>query len=187
MIHEGDIVRLKGEAWPEILTGDVTFGRGSVHKVESVKELPGAGIRFAVKFWVNLGLEFYVSDDPKHPWFVEVLGNPDKEREAYNSQEAERLESLLTYFGEDTHVLWSGAGGASESIGFEEDEVNPHHYKRSIEGLGVEVIDILEFFFGDDPLLFNAGKYLLRAGHKGDLVTDLEKLKWYVQRRIDKE
>lgn len=68
-----------------------------------------------------------------------------------------------------------------------EDEVNPRHYKRSIEGLGVEVIEILEYFFGDDPLLFNAGKYLLRAGHKGDLVIDLEKLIWYVQRRIDKE
>lgn len=187
MIHEGDIVSLKGEAWPEILTGDVTFRRGSVHRVVSVKELPGAGFRFAVKFRANPGSEFYVSDDAKHPWHVEVLGNPDKEREAYNSQGAERLESLLTYPEKDTTHRWMGVGDASESIGFEEDEVNPHHYKRSIEGLGVEVIDILEFFFGDDPLLFNAGKYLLRAGHKGDLVTDLEKMIWYAKRRIDKE
>lgn len=174
MIHEGDIVRLSGGAWPKSL--GTSCHQGSVHRVVSVREVP-PGSGFKVKFQVNPGSEFYVSDDPDHPWYVEVLGNPDKEREAYNPEEAERLESNLMYFGEDTTVPGSGVG----------DEVNPRHYKRSIEGLGVEVIDILEFFFGDDPLLFNAGKYLLRAGHKGDLVTDLEKLKWYVQRRIDKE
>lgn len=184
-IDEGDIVRLSGGSWPKHL--EATHRQGSVHRVVSVKELPGDGFKFSVRFQESRRNKFYVSDDPKHPWHVEVLGNPDKEREAYNPEGAERLEKLLTHFGKDTSVLWSGVGDSSESIGFEEDEVNPHHYKRSIEGLGVEVIDILEFFFGDDPLLFNAGKYLLRAGHKGDLVTDLEKLKWYVQRRIDKE
>ena len=39
------------------------------------------------------------------------------------------------------------------------DMVNhpPHYMKRKWE-----VIEILEEFFADDPLLFNAGKYLLR-------------------------
>lgn len=175
MIHEGDIVRLSGGAWPKSL--GTTCRQGSVHRVVSVRKVPGAG--FKVEFRANPGSEFYVSDDPEHPWYVEVLGNPDKEREAYNPQGAERLESLLTDERASLRPEYDPA--------YRGDEVNPHHYKRSIEGLGVEVIDILEFFFGDDPLLFNAGKYLLRAGHKGDLVTDLEKLKWYVQRRIDKE
>lgn len=66
----------------------------------------------------------------------------------------------------------------------EQDPVNPNHYKRSKEVLGVEVVDILQFFFPNDPLLWNAGKYLLRAGHKDDLVQDLRKLVWYVEKRI---
>jgi len=41
-----------------------------------------------------------------------------------------------------------------------EDMVNhpPHYTKHKWE-----VIEILEEFFADDPLLFNAGKYLLRC------------------------
>ena len=34
--------------------------------------------------------------------------------------------------------------------------------------------------------LWNAGKYLLRAGHKEYYVQDLEKAVWYIQREIDK-
>ena len=67
------------------------------------------------------------------------------------------------------------------------DAVNPQHYKRSKEALGVEVIDILEYFFPDDPLMWQVGKYMLRAGHKDGLVQDLEKARWYLDRRIAKE
>jgi len=49
------------------------------------------------------------------------------------------------------------------------------------------VIEILEEFFSDDPLLFNAGKYLLRCKEKGNLKQDLGKMIWYAQRRISKE
>ena len=63
---------------------------------------------------------------------------------------------------------------------------SPSHYTRSKEGLGLEVWDILDFFFPDDPHLWNVGKYLFRAGHKDDFVQDLEKLKQYVDRRIEK-
>ena len=63
---------------------------------------------------------------------------------------------------------------------------SPSHYTRCKEELGLEVWDILDFFFPDDPHLWNVGKYLFRAGHKDDFVQDLEKLKQYVDRRIEK-
>ena len=64
------------------------------------------------------------------------------------------------------------------------DMVNkpPHYTKHKWE-----VIDILEEFFSDDPLLFNAGKYLLRCKEKGNLKQDLGKMIWYAKRRISKE
>ena len=60
---------------------------------------------------------------------------------------------------------------------------NPPHYTKH----KWEVIDILEEFFSDDPLLFNAGKYLLRCREKGSLKQDLGKMIWYAQRRMNKE
>ena len=69
------------------------------------------------------------------------------------------------------------------------DMVNsPIHYTYAKEKLGgLEVIDILETFFPDEPLLWQVGKYLLRAGHKGPMLQDLQKARWYLDRRITKE
>lgn len=69
------------------------------------------------------------------------------------------------------------------------DQVNPDHYKRAISLVGVEVIDILEAFFPDDPLMFNAGKYLLRQGHKpgADANVDRQKAVWYINRAIARD
>jgi hypothetical protein len=50
-----------------------------------------------------------------------------------------------------------------------------------------EVIDVLEDWFPADPLLWQVGKYIARAGHKGSLVEDLRKAAWYLNRRIEKE
>ena len=61
------------------------------------------------------------------------------------------------------------------------DMVNsPPHYTNT----KWEVIDILEEFFKDDPLLWQCGKYLLRCKHKGDLEEDLSKMIWYANRKI---
>lgn len=64
------------------------------------------------------------------------------------------------------------------------DQINPPHYRRCKEVLGVEVIDILEFFFPNDPLMWNAGKYLLRGGHKdgAPMVIERGKAIWYLER-----
>jgi hypothetical protein len=64
------------------------------------------------------------------------------------------------------------------------DPVNhPGHYTFG----KYEVIDVLEDWFPSDPLLWQVGKYIARAGRKGSRVEDLKKAAWYLQRRIGKE
>ena len=58
---------------------------------------------------------------------------------------------------------------------------NPSHYKSG----GIEVIDVIEAF-GLNYRLGNVIKYVLRAGRKDDLLQDLEKAAWYLDREIDK-
>ncbi|MDR1250946.1 MAG: DUF3310 domain-containing protein [Treponema sp.] len=64
------------------------------------------------------------------------------------------------------------------------DPVNyPGHYTFG----RFEVIDVLEDWFPADPLLWQIGKYIARAGRKGTVLQDLEKAEWYLRRRIEKE
>lgn len=56
---------------------------------------------------------------------------------------------------------------------------HPPHYNQVP---GIECIDVVEHF---SFLRGNAIKYLWRAGAKGDVVTDLKKAAWYIQREID--
>ena len=62
-----------------------------------------------------------------------------------------------------------------------QDPVNhPAHYNQ-IEG--IECIDVIENF------CFNIGaaiKHLWRAGHKGDIIEDLRKAQWYLNREIER-
>ena len=58
---------------------------------------------------------------------------------------------------------------------------SPTHYNS--DPSGVECIDVVEhrtFNIG------NAMKYLWRAGLKGDLVEDLKKARWYIEREIQR-
>lgn len=71
-----------------------------------------------------------------------------------------------------------GVGGSDSVSG-------PSHYTRLKDELGVEVWDILDAAF-ESPLLWNAGKYLFRAGFKADKVEDLRKLIQFVEREIEK-
>ncbi len=62
------------------------------------------------------------------------------------------------------------------------DPINPNHYKQG----KIEVIDFIE----DQQMDFHIGnaiKYLCRFKHKGDIVNDLKKAIWYIQRRIHSE
>lgn len=69
--------------------------------------------------------------------------------------------------------------GAATSQGA--DLVNsPTHYKTES---GLEAIDVMEAFnLHRDGRLFNAGKYILRAGKKGKESQDIRKAIWYLER-----
>ena len=57
---------------------------------------------------------------------------------------------------------------------------HPNHYQS---GNGIEVIDVIEAF----NLNFNLGnaiKYCLRCNKKFNMIEDLEKAKWYLEREI---
>jgi len=61
------------------------------------------------------------------------------------------------------------------------DTINhPPHYTFG----KFEVIDVLEDWFPHTPLLWQVGKYIARAGRKGDELTDLKKAKFYLDRYI---
>lgn len=92
--------------------------------------------------------------------------------------------------------------GAQEAVTAREDAVeSPEHYTwlgQALAALGlrdvvnVESWDVLDALFPDDPLLWNAGKYLTRRGRKGVVgmtaleaeVQDLRKARAYLDRRI---
>lgn len=74
------------------------------------------------------------------------------------------------------------------------DVVNsPKHYSwlgnalaEQVENVGdVEVFHVLMAAFDKDPLLWQVGKYLLRAGHKDDRAQDLKKARWYLDKAIE--
>lgn len=75
-----------------------------------------------------------------------------------------------------------------------QDVVNaPKHYSwlgnalaEQVENVGdVEVFNVLMAAFDKDPLLWQVGKYLLRAGRKDDREQDLKKARWYLDKAIE--
>lgn len=64
------------------------------------------------------------------------------------------------------------------------DQVNhPAHYGGADDPYeAIKVIEAWELGFH----LGNAVKYIARAGKKSDLLTDLKKAGWYLQREIDR-
>lgn len=60
------------------------------------------------------------------------------------------------------------------------DPVNPPWYRFGKFNL----ITVLEAIFPDDPHLFAAVQYLVRAHVKGNTIQDLEKAIWYIKRRL---
>jgi hypothetical protein len=62
------------------------------------------------------------------------------------------------------------------------DKINsPDHY---VAGRRYEPIDVLADWFPTNPLLWQVGKYIARAGRKGDAVEDLKKARFYLDREI---
>jgi hypothetical protein len=72
---------------------------------------------------------------------------------------------------------------ATNTSSVQQDPVNhPAHYTFG----KFEVIEVLEDWFEQDPLLWQVGKYIARAEHKGNMAEDLKKARWYLDRRIAK-
>lgn len=62
------------------------------------------------------------------------------------------------------------------------DPINhPAHYTFS----KIEVIDVIMAWFPDDYVMGCVLKYIARADHKGEKLTDLLKAKWYLNYAID--
>ena len=56
---------------------------------------------------------------------------------------------------------------------------HPKHYNTHPSGIEcIEIVEHMGFNVG------NAIKYLWRAGSKGDVIEDLKKARWYVDREI---
>lgn len=63
------------------------------------------------------------------------------------------------------------------------DPVNhPPHYTFG----RYEVIDVLQDWFPENPLLWQVGKYIARAERKGRALEDLRKARFYLDREIDR-
>jgi hypothetical protein len=59
---------------------------------------------------------------------------------------------------------------------------HPSHYNFS----KYEVIEVLDEWFFDNPLIWQVVKYLARAKHKGNELEDLKKAQFYLNRKISK-
>lgn len=62
----------------------------------------------------------------------------------------------------------------------DENVNHPSHYTFG----KFEVIDVLEDWFPEKPLLWQVGKYISRAFHKGKPLEDLKKARFYLDRQI---
>lgn len=71
--------------------------------------------------------------------------------------------------------------GAEMPQGLGSETVNhPQHYGGDTTYEAIKVIEA----WGLDFCLGNAAKYICRAGKKTDMVEDLKKARWYIDRRI---
>lgn len=66
------------------------------------------------------------------------------------------------------------------SLECEDLVIHPPHYTFG----KYEVIDVLMDWFPTDPLLWQVGKYISRATHKGHELEDLKKARFYLEKRI---
>lgn len=113
----------------------------------------------------------------------------DKGFSEYGTPSRRYLEIWESYES-DRDADVEGPAGESEAV------ESPRHYTwpgQSLAALGlsdaanVEAWDVLDAAFPSDPLLWNAGKYLLRQGRKGGeekRLEDLRKARAYLDRQI---
>jgi hypothetical protein len=58
---------------------------------------------------------------------------------------------------------------------------HPEHYNRHPSGIEcIQVVEHMNFNLG------NAVKYIWRAGEKGNVIEDLQKARWYLDRELQR-
>lgn len=87
----------------------------------------------------------------------------------------------LTLTKKDDLYSWVNTSKVEVEVAEKEEVNHPPHYTVG----GVEVIDFIEAK-GLGFSLGNVVKYVVRAGHKGDPLQDLQKARWYLERAIQK-
>jgi hypothetical protein len=97
----------------------------------------------------------------------------------------ERLNSNTCVISDD--IGWKRLDQWDDNETVEQSANDPVNHPPHYQGK-VECIDAIEAALGDDGFVAccrgNAMKYLYRAGRKGELVEDLRKAAWYLERAI---
>lgn len=92
-------------------------------------------------------------------------------------------ETLAEHMNRE-HLGWNKLELPVQPEGARHDMVNrPPHYTFG----KYEVLDVLQDWFSQEPLLWQTVKYLARAGRKGPMMEDLRKAEFYLKRRIEQE
>lgn len=99
--------------------------------------------------------------------------------EGQNLDRSKELSGMKEEFWIDSggNKVWASYGS---QIRGDDPVEHPAHYNFG----KFEVIEVLEEWFPSEPLLWQVGKYLARAGRKGSMLEDLKKARWYLDRRI---
>jgi hypothetical protein len=80
-------------------------------------------------------------------------------------------------------MIYAHVGTVSAVMSEKSDPVNkPTHYTFG----KYEVIDVLQDWFPHNPLLWQVGKYISRAEHKGSKIIDLKKARYYLDKEIQR-
>lgn len=129
----------------------------------------------------------HIEDDKVYPYAVRALGEDYRKSEQYKPSELVAGEPLATWeielLDQRPSLKTSKAAHPSNGKAANDPVSNPAHYGG--EDNPYEVIKVAEAWgFEKNAYLFNALKYLARAGKKGNKVEDLNKLSYYVQREI---
>jgi hypothetical protein len=107
-------------------------------------------------------------------------------KEAFWNKLCEELEDVMIYGCDDANV--KTIGGLTQTHSHDTiknvDGINhPSHYTFG----RYEVINVLEDWFPNDPIMWQIVKYLARWDKKGDPLSNLRKAEFYLKRKIQKE
>ena len=97
-------------------------------------------------------------------------------KQIYKKMRVESDKKVETAYAEKV-----GGNPIPDFLQHKSDPINPDHYKRN----GIEIIDVIEAYCLNYRL-GNVVKYVTRSSFKDDVLQDLKKARWYLDREISK-